>query len=40
MNTIGDLQNEMDCLYHYIEIEYNHDYEKVTMTHCYTNTFI
>ena len=26
MNTIGDMQNEMDCLYHYNEIDYNHDF--------------
>ena len=24
--TIGDMQNEMDCLYHYNEFEYNHDF--------------
>ena len=27
MNTIDDKQNEMDCLYHYNEFEYKHDYE-------------
>ena len=26
MNTIGDMQNEMYCLYHYNEIEYIHDF--------------
>ena len=26
MNTIDDIQNEMDCLYHYNEFEYNHDF--------------
>ena len=25
MNTIGDMQNEMDCLYHYNVFEYKHD---------------
>ena len=25
MNTIDDMQNEMDCLYHYNEFVYNHD---------------
>ena len=25
MNTIGDMQNEMDYLYHYNEFEYKHD---------------
>ena len=29
MNTIDDMQNEMDCLYHYNEFEYNHDFLKV-----------
>ena len=29
MNTIDDMQNEMEYLYHYNEFEYNHDYEKV-----------
>ena len=29
MNTIGDMQNEMDYLYHYNEFEYNHDFEKL-----------
>ena len=26
MNTIGDMQNEMDFYDHYNEFEYNHDY--------------
>ena len=26
MNTIDDMQNEMGCLYHYNEFEYNHDF--------------
>ena len=28
MKTIDDTQNEMDCLYHYNEFEYNHDFVK------------
>ena len=28
MNTIDDMQNEMDCLYHYNEFVYNHDFEQ------------
>ena len=28
MNTIGDMQNEMDYTHHYNEFEYNHDYVK------------
>ena len=28
MNTIGDLQNEMDCFYYCKKFEHNHDYEK------------
>ena len=34
MNTNGDMQNEKFFYGHSNEIEYNHDYEKVTMTHC------
>ena len=29
MNTIDDLQNEMDFFYHCNEFEYNHDFEKI-----------
>ena len=29
MNTIGDMQNEMDFYDHYNEFEYNHDFLKV-----------
>ena len=29
MNTIGDMQNEMDFSYHCNEFEYNHDFEQV-----------
>ena len=29
MNTIDDMQNEMDCLYHCNEFEYNHAFEKL-----------
>ena len=29
MNTIDDMQNEMDFYDHYNELEYNHDYEQV-----------
>ena len=28
MNTIDGMQNEMGCLYHYNEFEYNHDFLK------------
>ena len=28
MNTIDDMQNEKDYLYHYNEFEYNHDFVK------------
>ena len=31
MNTIGDMQNEMVCLYHYNEFEYNHDFQLQTI---------
>ena len=34
MNTIGDMQNEMDFYDHYNEFEYNHDYLKL-MKHSY-----
>ena len=34
------MQNEKYFYDHYNEFEYKHDYEKVTMTHCFTNTFI
>ena len=40
MNIIDDMQIEM---YFYSQCKksvYNHDYEKVTMKHCYTITFI
>ena len=30
MNTIDDMQSEMDYLNHYNEFEHNHDYEKLT----------
>ena len=30
MNTIGDMQNEMDFYDYYNEFDYNHDYEKLT----------
>ena len=36
MNTIGNMQNEKYFYDYYNEVEYIHDYEKVTMTHCYT----
>ena len=39
-NTIDDMQNEKYFYDYYSAFVYNHDYEKVTMTHCYTNTFI
>ena len=26
-----DMQNEMDCLYHYNEFEYNHDFQLQTI---------
>ena len=29
MNTIDDKQNEMYCLYHYNEFEYNHDFFEI-----------
>ena len=29
MNTIGDMQNEMDFYDHCNEFEYNHDFEQV-----------
>ena len=33
MNTIGDMQNEMDFFDHCNEFEYNHDYKiMITMT--------
>ena len=33
MNTIGDMQNEMDFFYHCNKFEYNHDYLiMITMT--------
>ena len=35
MNTTDDMQNEKHFYNHYNEFEYKHDYEKVTMTHCY-----
>ena len=31
VNTIGDMQNEMDFFYHCKKFEYKHGYEKVTM---------
>ena len=30
MNTIDDMQNEMGCLNHYNEFEYNHDFQLQT----------
>ena len=35
MYTIGDMQYEKYFYDYHNECEYNHDYEKVTMTHCY-----
>ena len=40
MNTIGDMQNEKYFYNHCNEFEYNHDYEKVAMTHCYIITCV
>ena len=31
MKTIGDMQNEMGCLFHYNEFEYNHDFQLQTI---------
>ena len=31
MNTIDDMENEMGCLYHYNEFEYNHDFVIIFM---------
>ena len=31
MNTIGDMQNEMDFYDHYNEFEYNHDFQLQTI---------
>ena len=36
--TIVGMQNEKSFYSHYNEFEYNHDYEKVTMTKCYIIT--
>ena len=40
MNTIGDMQNEMDFYGHCNGIEYNHDYEKLMMYYWYTKCFL
>ena len=40
MNTIGNMQNEMDFSYHYNEFEYKHDYEKLTMPHWNTKFYM
>ena len=31
MNTIGDMRNEKDYLYHCNEFEYNHDFQLQTI---------
>ena len=40
MNTIGNMQNEMNFFCYCNEFEYNHDYVKFFMKNWNTNTLI
>ena len=40
MNTIDDMQNGMDYLYHYNVIEYNHDFLHISETYNFTSITI
>ena len=39
MNTIDDMQNEMDFYDHCNEFEYNHDFVKLMMYYWYTKFY-